>query len=143
MIATGPMSGHCRQEYPLLHHLVYLPNFRLHSDFLFQWGFVLVQVNHLLTVINSAFNFLIYWSFCCGKRRRRRSQRQRRMLSQKTFTTHSFEMQASITNEPTLLRRSRHDTGKIPSINDVASYRGSLACTNFTSTNFSCTNFQK
>ena len=29
----------------------------------------------------------------------------------KTFTTHSFEMQ-SITNEPTLLRRSRHDTGK-------------------------------
>jgi len=74
-----------------------------------QWGHVLVNVNHLLTVINSAFNFLIYWSFCCGKRRRRRSRRQREMLSQKTFTTHSFEMQ-SITNEPTLLRRSRHDT---------------------------------
>ena len=56
--------------------------------FSLQWGHVLVNVNHLLTVINSAFNFLIYWSFCCGKRRRRRSRRQREMLSQKTFTTH-------------------------------------------------------
>ena len=62
-----------------------------------------------MTVFNSAFNFLIYWSFCCGKRRRRRSRRQRLLLSQKT--THRFEMQASVTNEATLLRRSRHDTG--------------------------------
>ena len=70
----------------------------------------MISVNHLLTVFNSAFNFLIYWSFCCGKRRRRRSRRQRMLLSQKT--QHSFEMQtASVANEATLLRRSRHDTG--------------------------------
>lgn len=35
------------------------------------WGYVLISVNHMLTVFNSAFNFLIYWSFCCGGRKRR------------------------------------------------------------------------
>ena len=36
-------------------------------QFFDNWGHVLVNVNHLLTVINSGFNFLIYWSFCCRK----------------------------------------------------------------------------
>ena len=53
--------------------------------FIFQWAHVLVSVNHLLTVINSAFNFLIYWSFCCGKRRRNyRIQKQSQLLREST-----------------------------------------------------------
>ena len=53
--------------------------------FIFQWAHVLVSVNHLLTVINSAFNFLIYWSFCCGKRRRNyRMQKQSQLLREST-----------------------------------------------------------
>eukprot|EP00093_Oithona_nana_P011302 11302.XXX_412372_410513_1 [CDS] Oithona nana genome sequencing. len=31
------------------------------------WVWVLAQINHLLGVVNSSFNFLIYWSFCGGR----------------------------------------------------------------------------
>ena len=71
---------------------IFLTNFSLS----FQWGHVLVNVNHLLTVINSAFNFLIYWSFCCGKRRRRRSRRQREMLGLKTESLKVSKFQKQI-----------------------------------------------
>ena len=40
--------------------------------FFLQWVTSLVSVNHLLLVLNSSFNFLIYLSFCgTGSRRRR------------------------------------------------------------------------
>ena len=32
-----------------------------------KWVWVLIQINHLLGVVNSSFNFLIYWSFCGGQ----------------------------------------------------------------------------
>ena len=40
----------------------------LHYHFLsIKWVWVLAQINHLLGVVNSSFNFLIYWSFCGGR----------------------------------------------------------------------------
>ena len=44
---------------------------------LFQWVKFLIKINNLLTVLNSAFNFLIYWSFC-GRRTRNRTNRSQR-----------------------------------------------------------------
>ena len=44
----------------------------------FQWGYIVISINQLLTVVNSAFNFLIYWSFCgAGTKSRKRRHRRR------------------------------------------------------------------
>ena len=50
-----------------------------------QWALVLVSINQLLSTLNSAFNFLIYLSFC-GRRRNRRQRHSSGYVN----TTQSF-----------------------------------------------------
>ena len=64
---------------PYKKFLSYIYIYKLITYFLFcfQWVYVLISINQLLTVLNSTFNFLIYWSFC-GRRTRRRANRNQR-----------------------------------------------------------------
>jgi len=63
---------------------MYIININLFFYF-FQWVFVLISINHLLTVLNSSFNFMIYLSFC-GRRKKKRRRLRRQIRRHKLFT---------------------------------------------------------